>query len=193
MPPPAPRSRDPPSAAANPTIEANIEPTAESSERIEGMDEWKSTYEGYLSQWRADSAEARKKAVEARKRIEDEREVERRAALDESTVQRKAREAEEREKERKERLRRELEDRTTVEKGGGAGERGDERVKEAWEMMKGGSEDSERKEVVTDARGVMDHDVAAGQASISNKGRPSVKQVNRLTFPSLTSYLTDWI
>lgn len=146
------------------------------------MDEWKSTYEEYLSQWHAESAEAREKAHSTRQRIEAERAAESKAAADKAAAERKDREGKEKEKERQERLRLELEGRTEDRKKGKIGSRGEEtesRVKEAWEMVKGvGEGEGDNKEVVTDGRGVLDQDVKAGQANTTgHDGRPKIKQV----------------
>ena len=147
------------------------------------MDEWKSTYEGYVSQWQADSSAAREKALATRKRIEEERDAEQKAALEEEVAVRKA---EETKKEREERLRRELEDRIESSQAGkdGNGQR-DDRVKEAWELVKSTGE-GEGKEVVSDARGVTDQDVLAGQTNLSGAERSEVKQVCLDLLPLLT-------
>ena len=147
------------------------------------MEEWKSTYESYVSQWQAESAEARAKAESTRKRIEDELAAEQKAAAEASkTQQREARDKEE-EAKRAERLRLELSAEGSRQKGRtvhvGKEER-DKKVKEAWEMVKGSGEGSGEKEQVGDARGVMDEDVLAGNARPSGEEKPAVHQVSQV-------------
>ena len=177
-----PRKPHTPAAVENAPAKADPDPDF-APESIEGMDEWKSTYEAYEARWHAESAEAREKAHTTRKRIEEERAATQKVELDKTSAQRTVGEAKQKEQERKDRLQSELEDRAKS-----SNERRDtldeeEKVPEVWEMVTGGDEhEHDGSEVVTDARGVMDADITAGQAgmSTSGRGRPSVKQVRLL-------------
>ncbi len=203
MPPLSPK---PPTLAASrydTPAEADLDP-APSSEPVEGLDEWKSTYEGYTSQWQAESAEARERALATQRRIEEVRAAERKAASDLATADRGEREAKQSESQRKERLRRELGDSAETEeeglkagrKEGSVLKRGPEenqsKVKDAWEMVRPADEgvddeQGERKEVVTDATGVIDADVEGGQTNVTGEGGKSpIKQVGHVISSCLT-------
>lgn len=84
------------------------------------------------------------------------------------------------EKEDKERLDRELGVLGgKTERGGGKEDR-ERKVKEAWEMVRGGEgEGKEDEEIVVDGRGVMPQDVEAGQASVPGHEKPRIKQVSQ--------------
>ena len=86
---------------ANPTTDGPST-EGETAEEVPGMAEWKDTYESYLSNWHAESAEARKKALETRARIEKEREEEAKKGSDSVKAQKAAQKAQE----KKERLNR---------------------------------------------------------------------------------------
>ncbi|WWD19553.1 hypothetical protein CI109_104014 [Kwoniella shandongensis] len=142
---------------------------------VPGMDEWKDTYEHYLEEWHAESAVAREKAEKTRKRIEDERAAEAKAAQDKVTAEKKKKQDEEKKKRDQERLKRELEE--EMEEGskkrhGKSAER-EKKVKEAWELVKGGESSEAASTAVkqgagvsadTDGRGVTEADIAGGQA-----------------------------
>ncbi|KAK8853138.1 hypothetical protein IAR55_003839 [Kwoniella newhampshirensis] len=152
-------------------------------DNVPGMDTWKETYESYLEEWHAESSIAREKAEATRKRIEEERAAEAKAVKDKTAAEKKKKADEEKKKRDQERLKRELEE---VEEGkpkkgaiskGGSAER-EKKVKEAWEMVKGGTSGSSSTEGTaatagkggfgvsadTDGRGVTEADIAGGQA-----------------------------
>lgn len=163
---------------ANPTTTGPSEETESTQEVIPGMAEWKDTYEGYLASWHAESAEARKKALETRERIEKEREAEKRAKADEEKQKKSAVIAKEKAEKDAIRLKEELEGKKVSKKvNKGEKEERDAKVKEAWEMVKAAGEGSSSKEVTSDARGVLPEDVAAGQAVPAGEHRAPVRQV----------------
>lgn len=167
---------------ANPTTDGPST-EGETSIEIEGMKEWKETYEAYLSQWHAESAEARKKALETRVTIEKQREEEAKKGSDSVKAQKAAQKAQEKKERDAQRLKEELEGKAAAAakaaQGQGSGER-EQKVKEAWEMIKAAGE-GEVKEVTTDARGATAEDFAGGQALPAGQSRPPVQQASFMT------------
>lgn len=153
----------------------------EPSEPVPGMDEWKATYEGYLSAWQAESHEAREKAKATREAIEKEHADEAKAAADKVKADKREAEQKKKAKADQEKLQAELEGRkvgSTSKNTAAENEERERKVKEAWEMVKGADDGEETKEVVTDARGVTPRDLAAGQAVAEGQKRPKVAQAS---------------
>jgi hypothetical protein len=152
----------------------------EKSEEVPGMAEWKDTYESYLSNWHAESAEARKKALETRVKIEKQREEEAKKGSDSVKAQKAAQKAQEKKERDAQRLKEELEGKAAAAAKAGQAQASadrEQKVKEAWEMIKAAGE-GEVKEVTTDARGATAEDFAGGQALPPGQSRPPVKQVS---------------
>lgn len=188
-----PKPAPAPSAAAE---VAKAEEAEESAPPVPGMAEWKDTYENYLSEWQAESSVARQKAEEVRKKIEDEHAAKERAASDEVNAKKRADADAKKQKERAEKLKKELEqaEGSTSGLARRKGELGKEererKVKEAWEMVKGDGEGKQDKEVVTDARGVMDEDIKAGNVQIAGQAKSPVKPVRHYLFSS--EFCKNW-
>lgn len=164
---------------------AVTEAEAEESKPVPGMDEWKDTYESYLQKWQHESAIARERAEKTRKRIEDEHAAAAKAKKDEEEAKKKAEAAKKAEEARQERLKRELEEikgsksrRKGRQASGSGTEEREQKVKEAWEMVKAAGSGIEPKQVVTDARGTMDADIKAGQVHIPGEPKKAVKVVS---------------
>ncbi|ORY26721.1 hypothetical protein BCR39DRAFT_252725 [Naematelia encephala] len=150
----------------------NPETSAESSEPVPGMDEWKDTYESYLSTWQAESTEARAKAEATRKRIEDEQAAALKSEADKIKAEKTAAEEKKRQEENRKKLEAELaSEGARKKKGTSASEDREKKVKEAWELVRGGGQAKEGEEVVTDARGTMPQDVASGHANAPGQTR----------------------
>lgn len=164
---------------SNPTTTGPSGETESTQEAVPGMAEWKDTYEGYLSHWHAESAEARKNALETRERIERERAEEEKVISDKKKEEKKSISAKEKAEKDAIRLKEELTGKKEVKKSTKADkEERDAKVKEAWEMVKAAGEGSSSKEVSGDGRGVLPEDVAAGQAVTSGEHRAPVQQVS---------------
>lgn len=175
-----PKPAPAPSASAE---VAKAEEAQEDAPPVPGMAEWKDTYEKYLSDWQHESSIARQRSEEVRKKIEDEQAAREKSASDEAKAKKKAEADAKKQKEREERLKRELEQAGSS-TGGIAKRKADlnkeereRKVKEAWEMVKGAGEGKQDKEVVTDARGVMDEDIKAGNVQIEGQEKQAVKSV----------------
>lgn len=176
-----PKPAPAPSAAAE---VAKAQEAEEDASPVPGMAEWKDTYENYLKDWQAESSIARQKAEETRKKIEDEHAAKAKAAGDEVKEKKRAEAEAKKQKEREEKLKRELEQPGSS-TGGVAKRKADlskeereRKVKEAWEMVKGAGEGKQDKEVVTDARGVMDEDIKAGNVQLEGQEKEAVKPVS---------------
>ena len=115
------------------------------------MENWKETYEEYVSHWQAESKEAREKALKTREKLEKELDEREKSESGRGSAEKKEKERQAKAKADAERLRREL----------------GEQVEAA------GARSSS-----TDPRGVMDADYDAGQAILAGQSRPSVKQVS---------------
>jgi hypothetical protein len=141
------------------------------------MDEWKSTYESYLTAWQAESHEAREKAKRNRENIEKENQEKLDKELKRRKDEDKARKAEDKKVRDEERLRMELEGKSSKSKvhGKSGQSEKDRKVQEAWELVGKGEE---TKEVEGDARGVMDEDELSGQAVLAGQEKPRIHQVS---------------
>lgn len=174
---------------ANPTTDG---PSTEGgkSEEIPGMAEWKDTYESYLSHWHAESAEARKNALATRERIEKQRAEEKKAQEDKVKAEKAAIKAKEKKEKDAEKLKEEMEGKKAKKEAGSSGKADrDQKVKEAWEMVKAAGE-GQSDEVIADARGVTAEDIAGGQALAPGQSRPSVKQVSYSSSVYISGQLT---
>ena len=106
--------------------------------------------------------------------------------LDNGATERKKQEDEAKAKAREEKLMLELEGRVNKTRGTkDSKEDKENKVKEAWEMVKSGGT-AEGKEVVTDGRGVTDADLVAGQATVSGGERHRVKQVCKCLYSAFS-------
>lgn len=169
------------------------EPETESTP-VPGMDEWKSTYDNYVEHWQAESAVARKVALENRKFYEDAAAAEEKKAKDEAAAKKRAEAKEKKDREGAERLRKELAEGSVENKKSRKQREQEEReerekkMREAWELVKGAGPSSsgqgEKAGVVHvgDARGVMDEDVKAGQAVVEGQKKERVEQVRLALF-----------
>ena len=158
-PPPAPPAPTPAQQITGSTD------TEEDAGPVPGMDEWKDTYDKYVSDWQAESSLARQKAEDTRKQIEAEHAAIAKKMEDIKKSEKKAEAEKKRQQERDEKLKREL----AEEKASGMGKRradltgqDKQKVKEAWEFIKSGDEGPKPKDTVADVRGVMPQDVKAG-------------------------------
>ncbi|WVQ90933.1 hypothetical protein IAS59_004719 [Cryptococcus gattii] len=160
IPPPPPKNEAPVLSQEKESAHA---PAA--SAPVPGLDEWPQTLQGYLDEWQAESAVARAKAEATRKRFEEERAAEIKAAEDAKKMEKKNKEDEEKRKRDAERLRRELEgEEDEVHGGKGHGHGDKSKVKEAWELVAKKEEQSKDTPVVeTGAGGVNSEDVRTGQ------------------------------
>lgn len=156
------------------------------------MDDWKPTYDAYVEEWQKEADIAREKALKNRKFYEDEAEKEEKKKKDEEALKKRREREEKRAEEGRERLRRELAGEIKPSGKGKMGGKGDDdKVKEAWEMVKAseGAETGDGKDgkvAAGDARGVMPQDVKAGMAQVDGKARPQIKQVSdHITFSLL--------
>ena len=178
-----------PEPAPAPTGAAAISRSEEAEQDappVPGMAEWKDTYDSYLSEWQAESSIARQKSEEVRKRIEEEAAAKEKAAADEIKAKKRAEQEAEKRKERDAKLQMELErsggsSRSALNKRKDLGrEEREQKVKEAWEMVKGAGEGKQGEEVVTDGRGVTDADLRSGNVEIDGQKKESIKSVCRL-------------
>ena len=139
----AAQSGDAPDADAKVAEKADTE----KEEPVPGMAEWKDTYEGYLKAWHAESAEAREKALKTREAYEKEQADAEKAKKDAEKAAKASKAAEEKRKRDEKKLREELEGKIAAEEEvEGKTESPEERerkVKEAWEMVKDGDQQSE--------------------------------------------------
>jgi hypothetical protein len=180
-PPPAPEAPTPAQQISGSTD------TEEDAGPVPGMEEWKDTYDSYLKDWHAESSLARQKAEETRKKIEDEHAAIAKRMEDEKKSKQKEEAEKKRQKEREEKLKKELADekaagisRRRAERGGGGDDR-DKKVKEAWEMIKGGGGQGKEDTVsVGDARGVTPQDVKAGNVQLAGDAKKMVNSVSLL-------------
>jgi len=165
------------------------------------MEEWKDTYDNYVSHWQAESSEARAKALATRLRIEKEREDAKASETEAQKAKKRAEEKERKDAEKAEKLRSELAAEAksgrkgNKSRGGDQKEQREQKVKEAWEMVKGAGE-KEGVEHIGDARGVMEEDLQAGQATSTGQDRPKIKPVSagsmihfRLIYASVGTHL----
>ncbi|WVR07760.1 hypothetical protein IAU60_004803 [Kwoniella sp. DSM 27419] len=175
LPPPPPAPKKAADSPQEPTA-IPAETVAASQEPVEGMDTWKETYESYLSEWQAESSLARSKAELTRKKIEEDKAARAKAEKDKAAADKKAKADAEKAEKDKIRLQLELESQSS--RVGGVRESGatkaarEQKVKEAWEMVKGskGSADQKAGETVeTDGRGTTTQDVEPAQSSSAVK------------------------
>jgi hypothetical protein len=181
----APPSMKPPPAPPAPTPAQQITGSTDTEEDagpVPGMDEWKNTYDKYVSDWQAESSIARQRAEDTRKQIEAEHAAIAKKMEDEKKTKKKEEAEKKRQKERDEKLKREL----AEEKASGLGKRradltsqDKEKVKEAWEMVKGGGDTGPKpKDTVADVRGVMPQDVKAGNVDVKGQSPDASKDVS---------------
>jgi len=162
---------------ANPTTDGPSS-EGEKSEAVPGMAEWKDTYESYLSHWHAESAEARKTSTATRERIEAQRAEEKKAEEGKAKAEKAAVRAKEQKKKDEEKLKEEMEGKKVKKTAASGKDDRDQKVKEAWEMVKAAGE-GQSEETVGDVRGVTTEDVLGGQALAPGQSRPKVQQVSR--------------
>jgi hypothetical protein len=174
-----PPSMKPPPAPPAPTPAQQITGSTDTEEDagpVPGMEEWKDTYDKYLSDWQAESSIARKRSEATRKQIEDEHAAIAKKMEDEKKSKKKEEAEKKRQKEREEKLKRELaEENSGKRRGDLPGSERAKKVKEAWEFVKSGDEGPKPKDVVADVRGVMPQDVKAGNVHV--KGQSEVGPV----------------
>ncbi|ORX40668.1 hypothetical protein BD324DRAFT_611731 [Kockovaella imperatae] len=155
-----PKPTPKPTADSERTKETSAESEAAEAPTIQdddvpGMDTWKETYEGYLSHWQAESAEAREKALQTREKYEREEEERQKASSGKTAAEKKEQQRQAKLEADAERLRMELEGGTQA--GSSSSNKG-------------------RASSVVDGRGVTDEDRLAGQALSVGQSRPEVKQ-----------------
>jgi hypothetical protein len=176
-PPPAPEAPTPAQQISGSTL------TEEDAGPVPGMEEWKGTYDKYVEDWQAESSLARQRAEETRQKIEAEHAAIAKKMEDAKKSKQKEEAEKKRQKEREEKLKKELADekaagisRRRAERGGAKDDK--DKVKEAWEMIKGGGGESKQGGSVVDGRGVVPQDVKAGNVQLAGDAQKAVNPVS---------------